>query len=83
MKLTKNQHADIYNHLENISKMKLNDLRAFDEKWNFNKPDLDSKVFDFVNRGVVSQLAYLMEMSEISPMAVASEMILDDGSIER
>lgn len=81
MKLTKKRKESITKHLNNIAKMGLNELIAFDRSLQEVKPDMDAVVWKWVNRGVVKQLDYLkdVDVQTGGAMAILSDMKTDEA----
>ena len=61
-KLTPKRKDEIKKHIENISQMGINELSLFDMNFQNSKHDIDEVVWEWVNKGVVRQLAYLMDI---------------------
>jgi len=76
MKLTKKRMKAIEEHVNNVSEMGMRELGAFDEEMYKNKSDIDEVVWKWVNKAIIKQLAYLMDIDVQSggAMAVISEL---------
>jgi len=76
MKLTKKRKEAIQTHINNISEMGRMELGAFDMKLQEVKGEMDEVVWKWVNKAVIVQLGYLMEIDVVSggAMAVMSEL---------
>ena len=80
MRLTKKRKDAIQSHIENIAQMGRMELTAFDMKLQDVKNDMDAIVWKWVNKAVVRQMAYLMDIDVQTggAMAIASEMKEED-----
>ena len=76
MKLTAKRKEAIQQHITNISKMGRMELGAFDMKLQEVKGEMDEVVWKWVNKAVMRQLAYLMDIDVESggSMAIMSEL---------
>ena len=76
MKLTKKRKEAIQQHITNISIMGRMELGAFDMKLQEVKGEMDEVVWRWVNKAVIVQLAYLMDIDVQSggAMCVMSEL---------
>jgi len=74
--ITRKRKEAIQTHITNISEMGRMELGAFDMKLQEVKGEMDEVVWKWVNKGVVKQLAYLMDIDVQSggAMAVISEL---------
>jgi len=54
MEASKKQKKEILGHIVEISKMSLDQLRAFDEKWQMAKTDLVEVVYEGVHNIILS-----------------------------
>lgn len=57
-----------------ISKMNKTTLINYSQKVYLSKEDIDEKAFKFIERALDLQMAGLMEITDISPIAVCSEI---------
>ncbi len=75
-KLTKERKTSIENHLKEISQMGRLELGAFDMILQENKQDMDAVVWKWVNKGVIGQMAHLMDidLETGGALAVMSEL---------
>lgn len=58
----------------NISKMDKNELINYSQKVYLSREDIDEKAFKFIERALDLQMAGLTEITDVSPLAVYSEI---------
>ena len=80
-KLTKKRKDAIQTHVENLSTLGRMELGAFDMKWQENKSDIDEVVWKWVNKAIMCQLAFLMDIDVKSGGAMAVMSDLREGEL--
>ena len=80
MKLNNKRKEAITKHIENISAMGRLELGAFDMKLQEVKGEMDSIVWKWVNKAVINQMAYFMDIDTKTggAMAIMSELKEDE-----
>jgi len=72
--MTEKQKAEIKKHIVKINTMSLDELRSYCQKWHLAEQDLDETVFKLVLRGMDVKMAGLMEIADISPLVIISDL---------